>query len=401
MRRVIVLGVVLAAACTLLVAQASGGAPLTPDAPIGGGATGFLSECAPLPDVPKARCYIKGLLAEVETSPDPARHVPEIDAMVHEAGGFLEAACHSLMHEVGRTYAKRHDLTIETLYTYVPRSNDPGCSAGFGMGLSMYLGPKLIAEPRSLLRTCSRLSTRFREYTCVHGSGHAFMRGFHSQLRDAINACNELGRLNAPDCSQGAFHDYWISLGGGDGTSTPENADDSPESVCGAYTYKRPCWYRYFWERKADARVYKAGDMLALCDGLEGMQRAGCMSGASLLVSRERDPVDHARVCTELERCGHVQLPARAQRAGTRREGVRAAPPHPDLRRPAHDDPLVVLRMDRPDARGPDRRCVPRARVRPARAGARPRVLSSRRRPHVAAATDVLLTTSLQRRPAP
>jgi hypothetical protein len=300
-RRVIVLGVVLAAACTLLVAQASGGAPLTPDAPIGGGDTGFLSECAPLPDVPKARCYIKGLLAEVETSPDPARHVPEIDAMVHEAGGFLEAACHSLMHEVGRTYAKRHDLTIETLYTYVPRSNDPGCSAGFGMGLSMYLGPKLIAEPRSLLETCSRLPTRFREYTCVHGSGHAFMRGFHSQLRDAVNACNELGTVNAPDCAQGAFHDYWISLGGGDGTSTPENADDSPESVCGAYTYKRPCWYRYFWERKAGTRVYKAEDMLAECDGLEGMQRAGCMSGASLLVSRERDPVDHARVCTELE----------------------------------------------------------------------------------------------------
>jgi hypothetical protein len=299
-RRVIVLGVALAAACTLLVAQASGGAPLTPDAPIGGGTTGFLSECNPLPDVPKARCYIKGLLAEVETSPDPARHVPEIDAMVHEAGGFLEAACHSLMHEVGRTYAKRHDLTIENLYTYVPRSNDPGCSAGFGMGLSMYLGPQLIVEPRSLLRTCSRLPTRFREYTCVHGSGHAFMRGFHSQLRDAVNACNELGPANAPDCAQGAFHDYWISLGGGDGTSTPENADDSPESVCGAYTYKRPCWYRYFWERKADTRVYKAEDMLALCDGQDGMERAGCMSGASLLVSRERDPVDHARVCGEL-----------------------------------------------------------------------------------------------------
>jgi len=300
-RRVIVLGVFLAAACTLLVGQASGGAPLTPDAPIGGGDTGFLSECAPLPDVPKAHCYIKGLLAEVEKSPDPARHVPEIDAMVHETGGFLEAACHSFMHEVGRTYAKRHHLTIETLYTYVPRSNDPGCSAGFGMGLSMYLGPELIVEPRSLLKTCSRLPTRFRQYTCVHGSGHAFMRGYHSVLRDAINACNELGPANAPDCAQGAFHDYWISLGGGDGTSAPENADDSPESVCGAYTYKRPCWYRYFWERKADTRVYKAEDLLALCKGLDGMQRAGCMSGASLLVSRERDPVDHARVCAELE----------------------------------------------------------------------------------------------------
>jgi hypothetical protein len=169
------------------------------------------------------------------------------------------------------------------------------------MGLSMYLGPELVVEPRSLLATCSRLPTRFREYTCVHGSGHAFMRGFHSQLRDAVNACNELGPRNAPDCAQGAFHDYWISLGGGDGTSAPENADDSPESVCGAYTYKRPCWYRYFWERRAETRVYAAADLLEQCDGQEGLQRAGCVSGASLLISRERDPVDHARVCAEVE----------------------------------------------------------------------------------------------------
>ena len=82
--------------------------------------------------MPKARCYIKGLLAEVETSPDPARHVPEIDAIVHRAGGFLDAACHSLMHEVGRTRQAARLWTIETLYTYV-QPNDPGCSAGFGI----------------------------------------------------------------------------------------------------------------------------------------------------------------------------------------------------------------------------------------------------------------------------
>ena len=302
MRRITVLvGVVLVATCALLAQAAAGAAPVVPDAPIGGVETGFLSNCASLADVPKARCYVRGLLAEVEKSTDTARDVPEIDRKVHEAGGFLEAACHSLMHEVGRTYAKRHGVTVENLYTYVPRSNDPGCSAGFGMGLSMYLGPELIVEPRSLLETCSSLPTRFREYTCVHGSGHAFMRGFHGQLRDAVNACNELGPRNAPDCSQGAFHDYWISLGGGDGTSAPENADDSPESVCSAYTYKRPCWYRYLWERRATTRVYTAADLLAQCEDYDGLERAGCMSGASLLVSRERDPVDHARVCTEVE----------------------------------------------------------------------------------------------------
>jgi hypothetical protein len=294
-------GVVIGAASLLVVTQAAVGVtPVTPDAPIAGNTSGLLSECAPLADVPKARCYVRGLLAEVEKSESPASHLPEIDREVHEVGGFLEAACHSLMHEVGRTWARRHDVTIENLYTFVPRSNDPGCSAGFGMGLAMYLGPQLIVEPRSVLRTCSRLPTRFREYTCVHGSGHAFMRGFHSQLRDAVSACNELGPVNAPDCSQGAFHDYWISLGGTDGTSAPENAESSPEAVCAGYTYKRPCWYRYFWERKASTRVYRSEDILDLCDGLDGLQRAGCVSGASLLIARERDPVDHARVCTEV-----------------------------------------------------------------------------------------------------
>ena len=301
MRRVTVtFGVVLAAACTLFLATTSATGQVRPDAPIAGNTTGFLSECTKLLLDPQVRCYVDGLLAEVERQGDPATALPAIDREVHEAGGFLESACHSLMHEVGRTWGKRHDVTIETLYRYVPHSNDPGCSAGFGMGLAMYLGPELVAEPRSVLRTCTQLPTRFRRYTCVHGSGHAFMRGFHSQLRDAVSACNTLGLMRAPDCAQGAFHDYWIALGGADGTTAPEKAHASPESVCGAYTYKRPFWYRFFWERKPSTRVYKARDVLRLCTGTEGLQRAGCVSGASLLASRERDPVDHARMCSSL-----------------------------------------------------------------------------------------------------
>jgi hypothetical protein len=301
-RSLLPVGLVLVAACALVLAQAGAGAsPVVPDAPIAGNTTGFLSGCGARPDAKKARCYVEGLLRDIEKSGDPATRVPEIDAEVHEVGGYLEAACHSLMHEVGRTWAKRHHLTLENLTRYVPRSNDPGCSAGFGMGLAMYLGPELVVDPRQVLPTCTSLATRFREYTCVHGLGHAFMRGFHSHLPDAVTACVKLGPRNAPDCSQGAFHDYWISLGGGDGTERVDGADTDPESVCGAYTFTRPCWYRYFWERQAGTRVYAAGDMLELCADLDGMQRAGCMSGASLLVSRERDPVDHARVCNEVE----------------------------------------------------------------------------------------------------
>jgi hypothetical protein len=126
------------------------------------------------------------------------------------------------------------------------------------------------------------------------------MRGFHSQLPDAVKACRTLGPLTAPDGSQGAFHDYWIALSGADGTAPLEGADDSARSVCAGYEFARPCWYRFFWERRSDERVAKAADILRLCDDLEGLQRAGCVSGASLQMSRALEPVDQARACAGL-----------------------------------------------------------------------------------------------------
>ena len=45
----------------------------------------------------------------------------------------------------------------------------------------------------------------------------------------------------APDCAQGVFHDYWISLRGADGTTRPRKALGSPRVICdGRFTYVRP-----------------------------------------------------------------------------------------------------------------------------------------------------------------
>ena len=93
----------------------------------------------------------------LERSGDPARGLPRIDRKVHRTGGYLEAACHSLMHVVGRNWARRHRITLENIFRHVPRSNDPGCSAGFGMGMVIYLGTKLVLNPRSVVPTCTRL----------------------------------------------------------------------------------------------------------------------------------------------------------------------------------------------------------------------------------------------------
>lgn len=263
----------------------------------------LLPECAALPDPGRRTCYIRGLLSMVEGAGNPARELPRIDRRVHANGGFLEAWCHMFMHEVGRTWARRQGVTLENVYRFVPRSNDAGCSAGFGMGLVMHLGGELVARPRVVLRTCSRLPTRFREYTCVHGSGHALMRGFHGDVKMSVEACETLGARSAPDCAQGAYHDYWISLGGGDGTKRPRNAVTDPRSLCGSSPYPVPCWYRYFLERRPSARVDGSADLRRLCGRLQRLQRSGCLASASLLMATRRDPSDHAATCTELS--GH------------------------------------------------------------------------------------------------
>jgi hypothetical protein len=240
-------------------------------------------------------------------------------------GGEILGACHALMHDVGRRHARAHRLTLATLRDSIPRSSDPTCSAGFGMGLVMYLGPELVRTGgRGALDGCLRLPTRFRGYTCVHGLGHALMRGFHGQLRPAVGACRALGR-HGVDCAQGAFHDYWISLRGADGTVRPSNPVTSPRTICdGRFTYVRPCWYRYFIEQRFGPRLETAADIRRTCAGLRPLQRSGCVAGATLALSS--DPLAQADVCARVSRddgaaCLHgvaVQALADDHRAQTR-----------------------------------------------------------------------------------
>lgn len=301
MRLVALIGLLTGVAAAVVLSGPAPAATVVPDAPLVGQSAGFLSECSLVSGKRRERCYVRGLLAEVERSGDPARELPRIDVKARAAGGALASGCHGFMHAVGRAFARRNGVTLATLQRYVPRSNDPGCSAGFGMGLVMHFGTKLVVEPASALGSCTRLPTRFGRYTCIHGLGHAFMRGYHGNLRAAVSACRMLGPLHAPDCAQGAFHDYWVSLGGGDGTTRPAEPVTSPRLLCdGRLTFVRSCWYRYFWEREPLRRLLHASEIPALCRGLAGWHRDGCVAGASLLVSRDRDPVNHAENCGAL-----------------------------------------------------------------------------------------------------
>ena len=244
------------------------------------------------------RCYVRLLLQDIDKSHNPAAELPRIDRRARTAGTSLEGMCHGLMHEVGRRYGAEHHVTLARLMDYIPRSNDPTCSAGFGMGLVMYLGPQIIISGgRSALAQCMRLPTRYRSYTCVHGIGHALMRAYHGRLRESVVACRKLGE-QAPDCAQGAFHDYWISLRGADGTVRRSNGV-SPRFLCNGHLwYVRPCWFRYFVEQATGPIVDSARSIRTACAGLQRLQRYGCVSAAALSIPE--DPLTQTRICARL-----------------------------------------------------------------------------------------------------
>jgi hypothetical protein len=283
---------VLAVAAALLLAGAASGAPSRKP---------WLWQCSQIHNAdPQYRCYVRLLRLDIERSGNPARELPRIDKRVVAVGGPLEAGCHVLMHEVGREFARDHHVTLSTLQRYVPESNNPNCSAGFGMGMVMYLGPQILRSGGgAAVHACSGLPTRYRQYTCVHGLGHALLRAYHGSLGQAVAACRRLAARFAPDCAQGVFHDYWISLRGADGTDRPRHAVTSPRVICdGRYGYVRPCWYRYFLEQPIGLPIRDGADLRRTCRGLTGVRRFGCISGATLELSS--DPFEQLRVCVRL-----------------------------------------------------------------------------------------------------
>ncbi|HET7573426.1 MAG TPA: hypothetical protein VFJ77_12255 [Gaiellaceae bacterium] len=288
----------LALACG---ACGSGTRPAATTAPAA--AKPFLWQCVDIHlDQARDECYIRLLLADVDRSGDPATELPRIDRLAKQAGTDLYGRCHVLMHVVGRRWGAEHHLTLERLQKVVPQSNDPGCSAGFGMGLVIYLGPQIIPSGgKSALKTCVKLPTRYRQYTCVHSLGHALMRGYHETLWLAVRACARLGAAYAPDCTQGAFHDYWISLRGADDTTSPIHAVRSPRKLCAEPQYRRwalGCWYRTFIERVPAPAISTGADVERTCRGLAGTQRTGCVAAASFEL--QLPPLEQTRLCGTL-----------------------------------------------------------------------------------------------------
>ena len=258
-------------------------------------------ECRRLSDDEARACYARAFRAMVEADEDPGPVVETITDMAWSQGGFLLENCHGVMHSVGRNYAREGGLTLATLMRYLPKSNDPGCPAGFAHGLVTAVAPDIDASrPRQAAAVCADAGTRYRRYSCTHGFGHAFMRLYADQLRPALGLCRKLGPGAAPDCAQGAYHDYWFAVIGADDATRPEHPVTDPRRLCAAQpeSFVRPCWYRAFVDNRPDVTVESHDDLDALCIGLDGLQREACITAASVI--GPPDPVAQLQICAGL-----------------------------------------------------------------------------------------------------
>lgn len=266
-------------------------------------ATGDLNTCAGLVQDAGRACYSRELAAIVNGAGDPLAAVEGItEAAYADQSGFLLANCHGIMHTVAREYALRTKLSLANLMDNLPRTNDPGCSAGYGHGLVTAVAPEIEkAGPKVANQLCANSETRYQRYSCTHGFGHAFMRLNNEKLEPSLAMCEQLGSGAAADCSQGIYHDYWFAVNGIDDTAKPENAVTDPRQLCGAQPeqFVRTCWYRAFVETANGTRVESGAQIDEMCSGLDSLQRAACVTGASVI--GPPDPRNQLAVCSGLE----------------------------------------------------------------------------------------------------
>jgi hypothetical protein len=261
-----------------------------------------VEQCADLEDDAARGCLVRKFRAVVEGREDPRPAVDSISKLAWSEGGAMLANCHVVMHTVGRTYARDAGVSLATLMDYLPRGDDPGCGAGFAHGLVTGVAPSIDpSQPKQSAAACEDAGTRLQRYSCIHGFGHAFMRLYEEQLEPALELCVALGPGAAPDCAQGAYHDYWFAVLGADDVTLRDEPITDPRQLCGDQPeeFVRPCWYRAFLENRTEGfQLETPEDLEDLCEDLDGIQRAGCITAAALI--GPADPAEQLQICAAL-----------------------------------------------------------------------------------------------------
>jgi hypothetical protein len=92
-----------------------------------------------------------------------------------------------------------------------------------------------------------------------------------------------------------------VAVLGADGATPPDDAVTNPRELCAGQpaSFVRPCWYRSFLENRNEGfELETPADLESLCEGLSGLQRARCVTAASLI--GPPDPAAQLDVCARL-----------------------------------------------------------------------------------------------------
>ena len=251
-----------------------------------------------------------------------------------------------------------------------PRLHAPASRTGSSPAVGAGHRPE---RPREAARVCGRRAARATSATAAStGFGHAFMRIYGDRLGRRSRLCAALGTRAAPDCAQGAYHDYWFAVDRRRRRDAAGRRRDRPAAAvrraAGARSCGRAGTARSSTTGRRARRSSRRRTSMRSATGLDGLQRAACVTAAAVI-----GPADPA---AQLALCAAAAVPRTTQASCVRGTKVQNLLGEADRRVRAPDPPLrglprrargAVLPLARQGARGGHGRRV-RARRLPAAA---------------------------------
>ena len=227
----------------------------------------------------------QALAALMRDADDPSKGLEEIAVAAYsDPTGRLLGDCHGLMHTVGREYAAEHerhagqpdDLPAADERARLLRRVSPTASSPPSRPRSTS------ADPASSAAVCDEaltplpaLQLRPRVRPRLHAARpRGPERGAEALLR-ARRRTRPTAR-RAPSTTTGSRSPAPTTR------ERPETVVEDPRELCGAQPdeFVRPCWYRAFIENRPEEPIESGADILALCEGLDGLQRQACITAA-------------------------------------------------------------------------------------------------------------------------
>ena len=241
----------------------------------------------------------------------------------------------------GRTRSSG-SASLADLKDYLPRSNDPGCSAGFAHGLVTGVAPSI--DPRRAARGGDGLRGRRHPLPALQLRPRARARVHADLQRPAGAGARPLPRARPAGGARlraGRLPRLLVRRCRCRQRLAAGEAVTDPRELCGSQpaAFVRPCWYRAFVDNRPEGIVVDSAEHFdVLCDGLDGLQREACITAR---VRDRRLPIRRSS-----SRSARSSRPGRCSQLRPRHEGAEPARRVDGRLRPA-DRPLRALRRRR------------------------------------------------------